>query len=61
MLLTEAIVTFLSTLETERDASSHTVTAYRIALEQFEVFCTEAWGEVPQLEELTERDVRPFL
>lgn len=61
MLLSDAITTFLSTLETERDASVHTVTAYRIALEQFMVFCTEAWGSEPVLEELTENDVRPFL
>jgi len=61
MLLTDAIRAFLSTLETERDASEHTVTAYRIALEQFTEVCKEAWGEEPQLEDLTENDVRPFL
>jgi len=61
MLLSDAIVSFLSTLDSERDASEHTITAYRIALDQFTVYCREAWGEEPQLEELTENDIRPFL
>jgi integrase/recombinase XerC len=61
MLLTAAITDFLSTLEIERAASPHTVTGYRIALEQFTVYLQSSWGAEPNVEDLTEADIRPFL
>jgi len=61
MLLSHATSDFLSALDTQRAASAHTITAYRIALEQFQRYLMEAWGSEPAVEDLTEADIRPFL
>lgn len=61
MLLSCAIHDFLAALATERAASVHTVTAYRIALEQFERYLLESWGSEPRVQDLSEADIRPFL
>lgn len=61
MTLTAAITDFLSALEIERAASPHTVTGYRIALEQFAQYLSETWGAEPTVEDITEADVRPFM
>lgn len=61
MTLTAAITDFLSALEIERAASPHTVTGYRIALEQFAAYLSETWGAEPTVEDITEADVRPFM
>ena len=61
VLLSSAIQDFLSALDIERNASAHTVTGYRIALEQFQEFCRVVYDVDPDVHELTEADVRPFL
>jgi hypothetical protein len=61
MQLSHATSDFLSALDTQRAASAHTITAYRIALEQFQRYLMEAWGSEPAVEDLTEADIRPFL
>ena len=61
MLLSHATTDFLSALATERAASPHTITAYRIALEQFRRYMMEAWGSEPAVEDVAEADIRPFL
>jgi len=61
MLLSTAITDFLSALDVEKDASEHTITGYRIALEQFTAFCQEIYQADPAVNDLTEADIRPFL
>jgi site-specific recombinase XerD len=61
MLLSDAITSFLSALATERAASEHTITGYRIALRQFSTYVHEAWGTEPAVEDISEADIRPFL
>lgn len=56
-----AITTFLSDLEIEKGSSDHTVTAYRTALEQFMAFFRETYGEDPNVADITEHEIRPFL
>ncbi|MDZ4744864.1 MAG: tyrosine recombinase XerC [bacterium] len=52
---------FLVTLDVEKGASIHTITAYRIALEQFTAFVDETWGEELELADLREMHIRPYL
>src|SRR5262245_31300966 len=55
-----AVATFLKHLEAERNASAHTVRAYRSDLQQFSAFI----GRTPGLEDLEEIDhlvIRSFL
>jgi integrase/recombinase XerC len=61
MQLHDALHAFLVSCETERGFSSHTVTGYRIALEQFSQCCLDAYGSDPTVEELTETDIKAFL
>lgn len=61
MQLTAAIRDFLSSLDVEKGASVHTITAYRIALEQFAVFVDETWGPDLHLADVRENHLRPFL
>jgi len=61
MTLTDGIEAWLVALHVERNASEHTVTAYRIALAQFDEFCRETLADSVDVTEITEADVRPFL
>lgn len=56
-----AIRMYLTALDVERSASSHTVLAYEKALAQFVEYLEEAFGQLPAVEEVSEADIRPFL
>lgn len=61
MDLQSAIRSFLSTLDVEKSASRHTTLTYATALEQFCAYLSEFSTPLPNVEEITEADVRPFL
>lgn len=64
MNLRSAIDGFLRALDAEKGASAHTVTAYRIALEQFSQFVQTTYDADPaqlSVTDLTEAEIRPFL
>lgn len=61
MQIYRAISTFLSDLEVEKGSSNHTVTAYRIALEQFAAYFEEMFEEQPDVTDITDQEIRPFL
>lgn len=61
MHLAAAVQEFLRSLDIEKGASVHTITAYRIALEQFTTFVEETWGEDLLLADVRESHLRPFL
>lgn len=61
MQLTAAVHDFLASLDVEKGASVHTITAYRIALEQFTEFVDETWGPELTLSDVRENHLRPFL
>ena len=61
MLLSDAITSFLSALATERAASEHTITGYRIALRQFSTYVQDAWGAEPAVEDISEADINPLI
>lgn len=48
-------------MDVEKGASQHTLTAYRIALEQFAAFCREVYDADPDVAEIGEAELRPFL
>ena len=48
-------------MDVERGASQHTITAYRIALEQFSAFCGEVYDADPDVHDITEAELRPYL
>ncbi len=61
MLLSKAIRDFLAALDVEKGASQHTITAYRIALGQYLDFCQELYEADPEVADLSEDEIRPFL
>lgn len=61
MELTRASQDFLASMDVEKGASPHTITAYRIALEQFAEFCREVYEADPDVAEIGEAELRPFL
>ncbi len=61
MELTRASQDFLAAMDVEKGASPHTITAYRIALEQFTEFCREVYDADPDVAEIGEAELRPFL
>jgi len=61
MHLAAAAQEFLVSLDVEKGASVHTITAYRIALEQFVEFVEETWGAELVLSDVREHHLRPFL
>ncbi len=64
MNLSSAIDEFLRALDAEKGASAHTITAYRIALEQFSSFVQSIYDVAPSamsVADLTEAEIRPFL
>lgn len=61
MHLAAAVQEFLASLDVEKGASAHTITAYRIALEQFTAFVEETWGPELTLADVRENHLRPFL
>jgi integrase/recombinase XerC len=61
MDLQSAIRTFLSTLDVEKSASRHTTLTYATALDQFCLYLAEFSNPLPDVEEITEADIRPFL
>lgn len=61
MDLQSAIRSFLSTLDVEKSASRHTTLAYHTALEQFCSYLSEFSDPLPDIGEITEADIRPFL
>lgn len=52
---------FLRWIAANHSASEHTVKAYDVALEQFIAYFQETYDAVPDVTEITEADVRPFL
>jgi integrase/recombinase XerC len=61
MDLQSAIRSFLSTLDVEKSASSHTTLTYETALSQFCQYLAEFASPLPEVSEITEADIRPFL
>lgn len=61
MDLQSAIRTFLSTLDVEKSASRHTTLTYATGLDQFCLYLAEFCNPLPDVEEITEADIRPFL
>lgn len=64
MNLRSGIESYLRALDTERAVSNHTITAYRIALEQFQDFVQQTFDEDPSvmnISDITQAEVRPFL
>lgn len=61
MQIAVAVNEFLVSLDVEKGASVHTLTAYRIALEQFVGFMDETWGSELELDQVKELHLRPFL
>lgn len=61
MQLTRATQDFLAAMDVEKGSSQHTITAYRIALEQFSAFCAEVYEADPDISEISEAELRPFL
>jgi integrase/recombinase XerC len=59
--LSRAIQDFLAALDVEKDASPHTITGYRIALEQFDEYCRTAYEVDIDVTIVTDADIRPFL
>lgn len=57
----EAVRSFLTALDVEKAASSHTTIAYSTALEQFQEYLLETYGAIPPVGEIVEADIRPFL
>ena len=44
---------FLAAMDVEKGSSQHTITAYRIALEQFSAFCAEVYEADPEISEIS--------
>ena len=61
MEFAEAVRMYLTALDVEKSASTHTIIAYEAALTQFQRYLEESWGTLPQVEDVTEADIRPFL
>jgi len=61
MNLTEIINKFLEYCRLERNYSPHTVLSYSLALHQFCVYLETEYSIIPDLNEITTNDVRPFL
>lgn len=57
----EAVRSFLTSLDVEKAASTHTTQAYATALEQFQQYLLESYGALPPVAEIVEADIRPFL
>lgn len=56
-----AIQEFTRMLHAEKGASVHTVDAYLVALQQFADYLEQTYDAVPEVEEIGQADVRPFL
>lgn len=52
---------YVTALSSERALSSHTITAYHTALQQFRVFLLETYDTIPAPADLTVAELRPFL
>ena len=61
MEFAEAVRMYLTALDVEKSASTHTIVAYEAALTQFQRYLEESWGTLPHVEDVTEADIRPFL
>lgn len=61
MQFAEAVRMYLTALEVEKSASAHTIVAYEGALTQFQQFLEESWGALPNVGDVSEADIRPFL
>lgn len=61
MEFAEAVRMYLTALDVEKSASTHTIVAYDAALTQFQRYLEESWGTLPNVEDVTEADIRPFL
>ncbi|MFN4985454.1 MAG: tyrosine-type recombinase/integrase [Ignavibacteria bacterium] len=57
----EAVRSFLTSLDVEKAASSHTTVSYATALSQFQDYLLETYGMLPPVTEIVEADIRPFL
>lgn len=61
MKLYDGIRNFLEYCEIERNYSEKTVMSYQLALGQFFDFFMSEYGSVPDIEDITRHEVRPFL
>ncbi|MBX7154529.1 MAG: tyrosine recombinase XerC [Bacteriodetes bacterium] len=61
MNLQEAISAFLQYCQVERAYSAHTTERYRLALAQFYECVMESYEQQPNVDAITNKDVRPFL
>lgn len=61
MEFAEAVRMYLTALDVEKSASTHTIVAYEAALTQFQRYLEESWGTLPHVDAVTEADIRPFL
>ena len=52
---------YLTALDVEKSASTHTIVAYEAALTQFQRYLEESWGTLPHVDDVNEADIRPFL
>ena len=59
--LPQAIEAFLRAQHAERGASTHTIEAYQVALQQFVTYLEETYGTLPAVADIGQADVRPFL
>ena len=61
MQFSVAIRKYLTALEIEKASSQHTILAYAKALEQFQAFLEDSFGPEPDIADIKEADIRPFL
>ncbi len=61
MEFAEAVRMYLTALDVEKSASTHTIVAYEAALTQFQRYLEESWGTLPHVDDVNEADIRPFL
>jgi integrase/recombinase XerC len=61
MDLQSAIRSFLSTLDVEKSSSQHTTLTYATALDQFCQYLAEFGSPLPQVDDIREADIRPFM
>ena len=61
MTLSSAISKFIEYCEIEKNSSTHTIDAYRLALAQFYDYIAQNFQPVPEVQEITLFDIKPFL
>ncbi|MBI5325768.1 MAG: tyrosine recombinase XerC [Ignavibacteriae bacterium] len=61
MILNDTIDKFIEYCKVERNYSVHTVQSYNLALNQFIIYLESEYSDIPELNEITTDDIRPFL